>query len=160
MALLKVKNDNNSISTFKSDDLRDPEIALTKANVKTAPFIDLPDSLWKGLTSFYGSYIWTDGVNIYYSQSSTQKVLDRATSTWNNKSWTGLSSFNASNVWTDGDDIYYSNGSDQYVLDKDTSTWSAKTWTGLTSFSGNKVWTDGDNVYYSDSTDQYVLVKP
>ena len=66
------------------------------------------DKTWSGLTSIDGDNIWTDGDNIYYSSSSTQYVLDKATSTWTTKTWNGLTSFDGSRVWTDGDIIYYS----------------------------------------------------
>ena len=35
---------------------------------------------WGGYTDFPGSKIWTDGDNIYYSNSSYQYVLDKALS--------------------------------------------------------------------------------
>ena len=116
---------------------------------------------WTSLPSgCYGHNVWTDGENIYFSSSSTQKVLDKATSTWSNKTWSGLTSFNGEYVWTDGDNIYCLNGSYQYVLDKATSTWSSKTWTVTPyNFDSRYIWTDGDNIYYSASSYQYVLDK-
>ena len=119
---------------------------------------------WTGLSSFYASYIWTDGENIYYSypsrvSSGDNYVLNKSTSTWSTKSWNGLTNFSGSGIWTDGTNIYYSGGSDQYVLDKSTSTWSTKSWSGLTNFSGDRIWTDGDNIYYSYDSTQYVLDK-
>jgi len=104
-----------------------------------------------------GSQIWTDGDNIYYSNGTTQKVLDKLNIIWVNKTWTGLTNFSGQYIWKDEDNIYYSNGSVQYVLDKTTSTWSTKTWTGLTDFTGGKVWTDGENIYYSDGSTQKIL---
>ena len=114
---------------------------------------------WSGLTSFYGTNVWTDGDNIYYSDNSSQYVLEKTTSTWLEKTWTGLTSIYGNYIWTDGENIYYSNGSSQYVLDKSTSTWSAKTWTGLTNFYRSRIWTDGENIYYSNGSSQYVLNK-
>ena len=116
---------------------------------------------WSGLTSFFGSSVWTDGTDIYHSYDSSQYVLDKATSTWSQKTWSGLTTdLQGIGVWTDGTDIYYSHSSSryQYVLDKATSTWSKKTWSGLTSFYGSSVWTDGTDIYCSDSS-QYVLSK-
>ena len=69
---------------------------------------------WDGLTSFYGSHVWTDGTNIYYSKSDTQYVLNG--DTWEPKTWNGLTSFDGRNIWTDGINIYYSYDSDQYVI--------------------------------------------
>ena len=114
---------------------------------------------WSGLTNFIGSSVWTDGTKIYYSNSTVQYVLDKATSTWNVKTWNGLTNFNGQDIWTDETNIYYSSGSKQYILNKSTSTWSTKTWSGLTSFNGDNIWTDGTDVYYSNISDQYVLDK-
>ena len=120
---------------------------------------------WTGLTSFYGSGIWTDGENIYYSNGTTQYVLNKSTSTWSAKTWSGLTSFYGYNIWTDGTNIYCSNTESaygtvgNYVLDKSTSTWSAKSWSVLTSFDGYAIWTDGEDIYYSNGGMNYVLNK-
>ena len=116
---------------------------------------------WAGLTSFNAQYIWTDGENIYYSNGSTQYVLNKATSTWTEKIWGGLSNFNGTEIWTDGENIYYSSGSsNQYVLNKSNDTWIEKQWNGLTSFRGTFIWTDGENIYLSANTSQqYILNK-
>ena len=116
---------------------------------------------WSGLTSFWGSSIWTDGDNIYHSSGSSQYVLNKDTSTWSEKTWSGLTNFTVLGIWTDGDNIYHSQGSSHYVLDKATSTWSKKTWSGLTSstFYAYDIWTDGDNIYYSHGPTQYILNK-
>ena len=114
---------------------------------------------WNGMNQFSGTYIWTDGTDIYYSYNKNQYVLDRETSAWQPKTWSGLTNFSGSYIWTNGTDIYYSDGSNQYVLDKATSTWSTKSWSGLTSFSGGDIWTDSTVIYYSNDSDQYVLDK-
>ena len=99
--------------------------------------------------SYFGSPIWTDSDNVYYSLGNYQYILDKATSTWNTKTWNGYSSITGSYVWTDGDYVYYSNASNQYILDKATSTWNKKNWDGYyTSIDGSYVWTDGVNYYY------------
>lgn len=79
------------------------------------------DVQWNGYTDLNSQYIWSDGTNIYYSEEIYQKVLDKATSTWNNKTWSGITysgviNFSAEYVWSDGTHIYYSNGNRQYVL--------------------------------------------
>lgn len=109
----------------------------------------------------YGYYMWTVDGNVYFSNGSTQYVLDKSTSTWRAKTWTGLTSFYGSHVWSDGTDVYYSMDSDQYVLNKSTSTWSRKTWTGLDSIRGSSIWRMGDAIYTYSSTDnkQYQLDK-
>ena len=114
---------------------------------------------WTGLTDFYASDVWTDGVETYYSNGTSHFVLNSATRTWSKMTWKGLSSFYGYYVWTDGTDYYYSNHYEQYILDVTTHTWSAMNWNGLTSFNGNDVWTDGVNIYYSGSLSHsdYVL---
>ena len=114
---------------------------------------------WYGLTDFYGRYIWTDGDNIYYSNGSSQYILDKETSTWSTKTWNGLTPSIPESIWTDGNNIYYSSGTNHYVLDKETSTWNTKTWTGLTNFNGSEIWTNGYKIYYSSGTSQYYLNK-
>ena len=96
--------------------------------------------------------IWTDGNDVYYSNGSTQKVLDSSTMIWKKKQWSGMTSFNGLYIWTDGNDVYYSNGSTQKVLDRETSTWGSKTWNGLSSFSGTKIWIYKSQVYYSNGS--------
>ena len=114
---------------------------------------------WNGLTNFNGEHVWTDGENIYYSNTTNQYVLDKSTSTWTTKTWNGLTSFYGDNIWTDGVNIYYSYQTVQYVLNKSTSTWTTKTWNGNNNFYGESIWTDGNNIYCSYQTNQYVLNK-
>ena len=114
---------------------------------------------WQGFNMLSGDNIWTDGTDVYFSNSSYQYKLNKSTSTWESKTWQGLSNFYGGNTWKDEYNIYCSRGSDQYVLNKSTSTWEPKTWQGLTSFNGSFIWKDGDNIYYSNSSDQYVLNK-
>lgn len=115
---------------------------------------------WNGLSEFTGSNIWTDGVNVYYSNMSSQYVLNRDTNTWSVMTWTGIVDnypLSGSNIWTDGVNYYLSSSSYQYVLHVPTHTWSKMTWYGLTSFNANNVWFDGDNYYYSSGSSQFVL---
>lgn len=114
---------------------------------------------WKGLTSFHGRNVWTDGTNYYCSSGSEQYVLNIATHTWFPMQWKGLTSFSGGNVWTDGTNIYYSSGTEHYCLNQTTNTWSVMIWNGLTKFDGGSVWTDGTNVYYSSGSNQYILDK-
>ena len=107
----------------------------------------------------YGDYVWTDGIDTYYSRAAAQYILNKSTSTWNAKTWNGFTSIAGDRIWTDGTDIYYSNGIEQYILNKSTSTWSEKTWNGLTSFVGDRIWTDGTDIYYSNNRTQYILNK-
>ena len=153
---------NNSVTVESGDGncLKMPSMGVCKPCMKKTAVNKIWDTkIWSGMSSFDGNMVWTNGDDIYYSSSSTQKVLNKSTSTWSNKTWKGMSSFNGNMVWTDGENIYYSSSSTQKVLNKSTSTWSNKTWSGMSSFDGNMVWTDGENIYYSSSGTQYVLDK-
>ena len=124
--------------------------------------LSIVSKAWNGLRRFYGYNIWTDGSNIYYSESTTQYVLDKDTSTWTTKAWNGLSKFHGNRIWSDGENIYYSlyvsgSSNQQYVLDKVTSTWTTKTWNGINTFDGYDIWTDGTNIYYSSGSTHYVF---
>ena len=123
---------------------------VVQNNTKPKKFVDMD---WTGLTSFNGNRIWTDGVNIYYSNGASQYKLNGTT--WEPMTWSGLTSFYGYDVWTDGVNIYYSNNTNQYKLNG--TTWEPMTWSGLTSFSGDYIWTDGSNIYYSSGTSQYKL---
>ena len=116
---------------------------------------------WDGVSALYGSDIWHDGNNTYYSHgTSGQYVLDTNTDSWVAKTWTGFKNVYAKYVWTDGTDIYCSlNSTTQYVLDQSSSTWIAKTWGGTNIGSGEYAWSDGENTYYSYNANQLVLNK-
>ncbi len=105
----------------------------------------------------YGSNIWTDGTNTYYSSSNEQYVLDKSTNTWNAVTWQGEKPIGGQ-IWTDGTNIYYTYSGTSYVLNKSSSTWSKKTWSGDNKpYYGSYIWTDGTNIYYSENSAQYVL---
>lgn len=125
---------------------------------------------WKGLTSFNGSNVWTDGEKIYYSycnrrkrDSSTNSQYVLNGDTWETKTWSGCQYIVGSCVWTDGTNTYYSDShyssgitsgtyyDAQYVLND--GYWQEKSWSGISSqFYGMDVWSDGANVYYSGRT--------
>lgn len=112
---------------------------------------------WKGMASFEGDQIWTDGVDYYYSAGDKQYVLNRSTNTWSAITWKGCTSFYNS-IWTDGTDIYLSwNSNNQYVLNRQTRTWTKMTWNGYNNIAASHIWTDGVNIYYSYPDRQYVL---
>ena len=117
---------------------------------------------WNGIKDEYlfGSYIWTDGNEIYYSWDDTNAsyVLDSDSYTWYPMNW-GDIKLNGRNIWKDGKTIYYSNtyGDKQAVLDK--GEWKPKTWKGLsddTVYHGF-IWTDGIDIYFSNQNIQYKL---
>ena len=58
---------------------------------------------------------------MFVNLKKTGHILDRSTSTWNEKTWVGgPGTFYGEDVWTDGDNIYYSSAVNQtqYVLVK------------------------------------------
>ncbi|MBR4418771.1 MAG: InlB B-repeat-containing protein, partial [Clostridia bacterium] len=121
---------------------------------------------WNGLTSFFGEYVWTDGVSTYYSKGSEQYILDRETNTWSLFEWEGFSDFYGSYVWTDGENIYYSMNSEQYILDRSLHKWISYTWNngpvysnGNSRLRGDYIWTDGVDTYLLDGSVVYVLEK-
>ena len=108
---------------------------------------------WKGLTSFSGHNIWTDGTNTYYSKNTDQYVLNG--DTWEVKTWEGKNPSVGNYIWTDGTNIYYSYASNQYILRG--NTWQSTSWRGYSNFLGSTVWTDGTNMYCSDNFKPYIL---
>ena len=130
--------------------------SLNNNNATQTSFTKWVPTTWKGLTSFSGRNIWTDGKNIYYSWASNQYVLSG--DTWVCKTWNGLREIDGSKIWSDGTNIYYSNESDQYVLNGDT--WTVKTWNGISdmrNFEGHDMWTDGTKFYFSYANSHYML---
>ena len=106
-----------------------------------------------GPASLYGSDVWSDGVEIYYSNSSNGNyILDKSSHQWRGKHWGGLFTFDGRYIWTDGSNIYYSYGTKQFKLNKSTETWQTMAWSGLTDLDGPNIWTDGENIYHSDYT--------
>lgn len=106
----------------------------------------------------YSHYIWTDGENIYYSDSH---VFNKATRSWEPKSWMFAVEgvyLEKDNIWTDGDSIYYSQGNTQLVLNKATSTWEVKDWGNYYPYRGY-IWSDGENVYWNETHSSFVLDK-
>ncbi len=126
---------------------------------------------WDGLTSFYGEDVWTDGKNIYCSQtvsspSPTERttshyVLSISSSYWAPMTWTGETNFDGNDVWTDGINYYASNYQyrAQLVLEPSSHTWSVITWNGdLKQPTANYIWSDGVYFYYScvESSNPYL----
>lgn len=135
---------------------------------------------WKGLSQFWGSDIWSDGQNIYYSGRDTNNTAINYKlngDTWEPKTWYGLDTLlsdgaylKGSDIWSDGENIYFTSrftktdGTDvyySYVLDKSTSIWSEKPWAGLTNIQRQFIFQYKDRIYYSsaisddDSTSDY-----
>lgn len=118
---------------------------------------------WSGLSSFNGTDIWTDGVNIYRSNGSSHYVLNPNTRTWSSKSFNNSppSSFKGYYVWTDGFNIYYSAGSgSHYKYNPSAQTWSSKSWSGFSSFNGENIWTDGYEIYCSPGGTTHYKLNP
>lgn len=117
----------------------------------------LQDFTFSGLNNIDGAQVWSCGDNIYYSNGSTQYVLDTQTMTWTHKDWNGRTNFYGSEIWNYNLNYFYSNGSTQYVLDIETNTWSLMSWNGLSDFHGMYIWNDTNNYYISNNSFQYSL---
>lgn len=127
---------------------------------------------WNGVEDPNPEYIWTDGTNIYYSDTTKNYILNKETSTWETKTWNGLSTtLRANAIWTDGTNIYFSMSNSHYILDVETSTWLPTSWEGSTSLIGSfyvsssvrgwsrdYFWTDGVNLYNSSSGKNAILL--
>lgn len=106
--------------------------------------------------NFSGNYVWTDGTDIYYSDSDSSKqyILDKENHVWNLKTWTGFAPPYGNAIWSDGDNVYYW---DTHKFNKATGIWETITWN--VEFSPF-IWSDGTNIYCSNgSAYQYVLNK-
>ena len=124
---------------------------------------------WTGPENLRIDGIWTDGENVYYSYDKEQYQLDKATSTWKEKTWNGeLTEFRGVNVWTDGTTRYYSDQKQGQLRNYkliDDSTWQETSFNGLENvlekgqLYSEDIWTDGETVYYSHGADQYKLDK-
>lgn len=101
----------------------------------------------------FGSYVWSDGTNIYYSNYEDQFVLNN--DIWERKTWNV--EIHGNWIWTDGVNIYYVyDGRYHYVLNGDT--WERKYWNNVPlGFYSKNVWSDGTNIYYSEGEAQFVL---
>lgn len=56
----------------------------------------------------YQFWVWNG--NLYYSQSTNQKVYNPSTNTWSNAGWTGQTNFNGARLFTDGTNAYMLGG--------------------------------------------------
>ena len=100
-----------------------------------------------------GEYVWSDGENVYYSNGTTQYMLNG--NVWVNHTWVNLNNFYGNNIWSDGKNIYLSNATNHYIFNN--GAWLEKTWNGFTNFLGQYIWSDGENIYYDNSTVHYKL---
>lgn len=101
-----------------------------------------------------GQYIWTDGVNVYSSDRSSngQRVLDRSNNSWVAKVWNDVSNIDGGLVCFNGIDAYYTN----CILNKDTSTWERQniTYVEHESFSGWNVINLNSHTYLIDQNSE------
>lgn len=109
---------------------------------------------WDNELDVMGSYVWTDGTNIYYSYGYDQYVFNNGT--WVEKDWNGgPSKVHGTYIWVDRKGrVHYSTGSNQYVLDGDTWVVAADNSADVVQY-GDQVWTDGTNIYYSYLKNHY-----
>jgi len=118
-------------------------------------------STWEELNwtdNFYGDYVWTNGVDIFYDYGE-HKVFNKTNLTWENDPISGRSVPNGNYVWYDNDNVYYSYNNRNYVYDKTNDIWVYKTWNGISSsdVDARFIWSDGTNIYMSWYTNHYVL---
>lgn len=110
------------------------------------------DMVWQGVTSFSGSCVWTDGVNIYLSTSLYKHYVLHG-DTWETKAWKGFQEFRGDNIWSDGRNIHIWMGTNRYILHGDT--WEPETWAGVDDNElvyGQYVWDYGAGIYYSKAS--------
>ncbi|MBR5862184.1 MAG: hypothetical protein IKZ08_02540 [Bacteroidales bacterium] len=119
----------------------------------------LVDGEWEtkefgGSSYIDGGGIWTDGVDMFYSNNGAHYVLKDGA--WVHKYWGSCNTFLASNIWSDGSSIYLSSASDHYIRNGDS--WIPMSWDNE-DIHGNRVWTDGTNIYCrsSSGTSNYIL---
>lgn len=111
---------------------------------------------WTNAENFEPGNLWSDGINIYYSSGTTQKILNTSTGLWSTKTWSGRTNFSTANIWTDGETIYCSvyesSTMKHFYLNINTSTWTSTSFSGLTGrWVPANIWSDGTNVYYSNT---------
>lgn len=105
----------------------------------------------------YGNFMWTDGTNIFYSNSTVQKIYNKATKTWSDITWTGgISSFGGNGVFKIGNKIYLSATNNTTLYEVDTTNYTTTAVGTGFPYMGWTVWTDGTN-YYSTSSSTYLL---
>lgn len=127
-------------------------------NANSYVLTSLPYSTSSSEKAFYGRYTWTDGENVYWSQSSTHYILDKENSIWFRKIWFNTTlSWYGYDVWTDGENTYLSNSTGHFIFIKDKDTWEGITWYGIDSFEGQDVWKHNGNIYCSNGTATYRL---
>ena len=122
------------------------------------------EKTWSGLSNITGSNVWTNGKDIYYSESTNKLyLLNKNTLEWvlTDVKWAetigeDFTYFTGANVWTDGKDIYYSKDGINYVYDSNLGyrkEWKPKTWGGLTNFRGKNVWAIGNEIFVNIEKD-------
>ena len=110
---------------------------------------------WSGVPDvFLARYIWTDGVDVYCSNYSTQLVLKDGV--WTEKIWEGVVPKGGSGIWSDGENIYHSWDDEHCVLVN--GKWEPKTWNYSVRPRASYIWSDGENVYSTYNSVTIVLI--
>ena len=117
------------------------------------------DKTWTGLTAFSGNNVWTDGVNIFCFDTSSNGtyLLNVDNSSWSLVDNLNMSSFDIDCIWSDGTNTFYSNGSTQKIFNSVDFSWSNFYFNKV--IYGDEIWSDGTNIFYSDGSQQCVLDK-
>ena len=104
---------------------------------------------WEGQQQSYTrNFVWTDGVEYFYSCYDGQYVLDRETHTWKIMEWNlnGIDSQNflGEHIFNFQGKSYYLYQKLFYVLDVATHTWENMNWELSENYYGNQVWINGN----------------
>ena len=105
-------------------------------------------------------YIWTDGVDLYYSDPYSDSVFDPDTLKFEPIQISieyETTKVNGNNIINVGGNTYLMDGS-TYVFDRSSLTFKRVSTPNIsTSGYFPCIWSDGDDIYYSYGTNQYVL---
>jgi len=137
-----------------------PDYSMYKFNKESHEWE--PHDVYRANDYCNGFNIWTDGEDIYYSESSQQYIFNKEAQVWKTKVWNNESLYDFSGenyIWNDGENAYYSDGSSHYILNKETKQWENKTWNGLDSFTGDDTLSVGNKVYCFSNSQSYLLNK-
>lgn len=107
----------------------------------------------------YGRYIWSDGIDVYFTYAShlstdPDYILNKDTETWETIQTTKPDHFYSMRIWTDGIDTYYSDEYNQKIWNRATHEWVDVIWNGENHqyFQGYDIWKDvNGDIYHSGS---------
>ncbi len=111
----------------------------------------------------YGSNIWTDSKNIYYSSTELEYVLDKETNTWDEKTW-NINGIYAEYIWNAEEKTFFNDANKSYKLNIELGEWEEVEWHYLVggtpipyNFYGNAVRKINGNYYYLSNKSVFLL---